>query len=154
MPTVSDSSDERMTRKTLWPFALLIVFVCYSCASTENWTETDWKLAQLGISPEEHASQVKQGQLRQRYLYDVLYVGMPEEQFLKLFTKTSAWTDPDRPYIAQRQDHTYILLATPRYDNDRARVTFKDGDLVKCEEYGQGDNPWGYSDSTFLLRGP
>ena len=88
----------------------------------------------------------------QRNVREVLYVGMPEEEFLKQFTKSNTWNDPDRPYIIQQSGHTYVFLQAPRYGQDKGRVTFVTGALVKYEQFGLGENPFGYTDCTFLLQ--
>jgi len=88
----------------------------------------------------------------ERFIHEVLYVGMPEEEFVQLFTKSSSWKDPDRPYIIEREEHRYIFLQAPRYGKDQGRVTFVNGALSKYEQFGLGQNPFGYTDCTFLLR--
>ncbi len=125
--------------------------VC-SCVALNEIGSEALELLRRGTSPKEYRNQVEQGQLREHYLYSILYLGMPEEEFVRRFTKAPKRPNPHRPYIIQRDGQRYILLVTPAYDNDRARVTFQNGALVKFEEYGEGTNPWGYSDSAFLLK--
>jgi len=86
-----------------------------------------------------------------RVTHGVLYVGMPEDEFVQRFSP-SATQAVDRPYIIQRSGHRYVFLEFPRYGKDKARVTFEQGRLVKYERFGLGENPWGYTDCTFLLR--
>ncbi len=131
--------------------AILGGVVMSSCASTEGWTETDWELARRGISPTEYATAMKRTRVQQ-YIEGVLYVGMPEEEFVRLFTKASS-TDPDQPYIIEHKDNQYILLEFPSA-SEKARVTFRNGTLVKLERYGTGSYPWGYADRTYLLKEP
>ena len=130
---------------------LLVVEMLSSCASTEGWTKGDWELARLGISPEQHKLDNKASQVWKMHIRDAVYVGMPEEGFVERFTKTAAWTDPERPYIIHQSDHRYVILQAPAYGKNKGRFTFRDGILVKYEQFGLGENPFGYSDCTFLL---
>jgi hypothetical protein len=77
---------------------------------------------------------------------------MPEEEFLRRFTKTDAWTDPNKPYIISRSSNRYVVSEVPAYGNFKGRVTFVEGKLAKYEQFGRGENPFGYADCTFLLR--
>lgn len=122
-----------------------------SCASTQGWTRADWELARRGTSPQQYAIDMKRTRAQQ-YVESVLYVGMPEDEFIQLFTETPRPTDSDRPYIIERNGHRYIILELP-LKGEKARVTFHEGTLVRFERYGTGSNPWGYADETYMLKG-
>ena len=134
--------------------SLLIVLglIAVGCSPqfTKGWTDTDWRLAAMGISPIDRAKSDEQSRLWRVYVYDVLYVGMPEEEFVRLFTRSGSAFD--HPYIVAQSDHQYVFLEYPSQEHDKARVTFQGGRLIKYERYGLGTNPWGYSNATALLR--
>ena len=122
-----------------------------SCKYTEGWTETDWKLAAMGISPQDRAIDDRKDRLWRGYTFNVLYVGMPEEEFVRLFSNQAG--SGERPYTIEQSNHRYVFLEFPALSKtDKARVTFENGRLVKYERFGLGTNPWGYSNSTVLLR--
>jgi hypothetical protein len=123
-----------------------------SCADTSNWTEFDWKLASMGISPEEYANSFKKEKLSKNYIENVLYVGMPEEIFLQKFKMPNA-QDSDQPYVVRQEDHTYTILIFPRLGDEKAKITFHGGRLAKYELRSWKDNPFGYVDRTYLLVG-
>lgn len=92
----------------------------------------------------------------EKYIRNVLYVGMPEEEFVKLFTKTSDWTDPKRPYIKKHVKNYYIVSGLNTSYVGDCRITFSNGLLVKYERFGWGKIPIidsGYTDLTDLLKG-
>lgn len=91
-----------------------------------------------------------------KYFYNVLYVGMSEEDFVKLFTKNSDWSDPDRPYIKKHYDNYYIASGLNTSYVPDCRIVFRNGFLFKYESFGWGKIPLldsGYTDYTYLLKG-
>ncbi len=130
--------------------ALLGIGTLSSCAMAES--DRISALIPGAPSPQEREISNKIDEVWQRNVREVLYVGMPEEEFLKQFTKTNSWNDLDRPYIIQQSGHTYVFLQAPRYGQDKGRVTFVNGTLVKYGQFGLGENPFGYTDCTFLLQ--
>ena len=121
-----------------------------SCADTRGWSQSDWELAAMGVSPQKYAHDVARGQAHRR-MEQMLYLGMPEEEFVQTFGNTALQTDANRPYILEQHDHRYVVVELPLL-KEKARVTFDNGMLVKFERYGMGTNPWGYSDVTIFLR--
>lgn len=117
-----------------------------SCGRPKNISELDWELAKNGMSREQYEVGVKRGQI-QRRTEDLLYIGMPETQFISLFTKSA---NANNPYIIEHKENQYIFLEFP-LKKEKARVTFQDGKLIKFERYGTGSNPWGYADETIIL---
>ncbi|MFH1231475.1 MAG: hypothetical protein V1709_08285 [Planctomycetota bacterium] len=88
-----------------------------------------------------------------RYIKDVLYVGMSEDEFVGLFTRDASWIDSERPYIISHKGNEYIFVGRKKI---RYKVTFKDGILARL-----GQRTWEkipiltthYADFTFLLKG-
>jgi hypothetical protein len=89
-----------------------------------------------------------------KYLENILYLGMPESEFVNFFTKTSKWTDSERPYITKQIGNRYILSGlTSSHDY---RVTFENGKLIKFETFVLDKIPpltAHYSDATHFLKG-
>ena len=88
-----------------------------------------------------------------KYIKGVLYVGMPVDEFVRLFTKDESWADPERPYIISHDDNRYIITGRKGI---RYRLTFKDSLLEKLEQYAWEKIPVvtaHYADFTFLLKG-
>ena len=91
-----------------------------------------------------------------KYFYNILYVGMPEEEFVKLFTKNIDWTDTERPYIKKHYKNYYIVSGLNTSYVPDCRIVFQNGFLVKYESFGWGKVPLldsGYTDYTYLLKG-
>lgn len=138
----------------------IILFVLFiianaGCKAFEEYrimTEADRKLAAFGISPEQYQTDVKRGEV-QRNVERTLYVGMPKEEFVECFARSAEKEHLDESYVKDCTDNQCILLEFPS-QNEKARVTFQDGKLVKFERYGTGSNPWGYADETYMLKGP
>lgn len=87
------------------------------------------------------------------YIKDVLSVGMPEEEFVRLFTKDESWDDPERPYITSQKNNRYVFVGI---NKNRFRVTFKKGLLEKLELYGLEKFPMlfpHYMDVCTFLKG-
>ena len=130
---------------------LIIVAVTTLCSCATGDPNSRWNRPLGKRPPETWAIDNQKEQLWNRYVYDLLYIGMPEEEFVDMFSPPHK---EDHPYIAERVDSPYVFIEFPRYDDpkDRARVTFWEGKLVRYERFGRGSNPWGYSDNTALLR--
>ena len=143
--------------------AVFLVFIncCFDCmASSMEWpqytnTMTDEELVReyeksfLGLNP-----------IKKKYIYDVLYVGMPEEEFVKKFTKDSSYEETARPCIFKKEGNAYYVTF-PNYPYLKGkymmrRITFKNGNLTKCE-YRYLDKPpfmwYVYHDETGDLSG-
>ena len=91
-----------------------------------------------------------------KYIDNVLYVGMSEEEFVKLFTRTSDWTDANRPYIKKHVKNYYIVSGLNTSYVGDCRITFSNGLLVKYDRFGWGKIPIidsGYTDLTSFLKG-
>jgi len=126
---------------------MLIILGC-SSISCAAWGE---------FSPERidkmHEEDKKWSNWFEKYIKSVLYVGMPEDEFVRLFTKDKSWIDSQRPYIIKHKGSEYIVLALNRVKH---RVSFTDGKLDKFETLGYekipiiGSTSWDY---TSLLRG-
>ena len=92
----------------------------------------------------------------EQYFNDVLYVGMPEEEFVMLFTKTLDWADSKRPYITKHIKNYYIVSGLNTSYVGDCRITFSNGLLIKYERFGWGKIPIidsGYTDLTDFLKG-
>lgn len=88
-----------------------------------------------------------------KYIRNVIYVGMPVNEFVKLFTKSEPWPDLERPYILSHKDNSYIFVGRKGI---RYKVTFRDGLLEKLEQYTWEKIPLitaHYKDFSHLLRG-
>lgn len=88
-----------------------------------------------------------------KYVKSVLYIGMPEGKFASLFTKDIFWSDSDRPHIIHHKNDKYIIMGLK---SRKYRVTFKNGLLLKLEEYGWEKIPLltaNYRDVSDLLKG-
>lgn len=88
-----------------------------------------------------------------KYLKGVLYVGMPVDEFVRIFTKDNSWIDSEKPYIISHKDNIYIIVGRKEM---KYRVTFKDGLLEKLEQHTWEKIPVvtaHYADFTFLLKG-
>lgn len=85
-----------------------------------------------------------------KYIEDVLYVGMPVDKFIKLFTKDEGWTDPERPYIISHNKNRYIFIGI---NKTKFRVSFKNGLLEKLEQYGWEKFILHYTDASIYLKG-
>ena len=81
----------------------------------------------------------------EKYIYNVIYVGMPEEKFVKLFTWDKEFEGTLRPYILDRKENIYYLLE-PHIDfmkkglgqsnianTGKTRVEFENGLLIRYE---------------------
>lgn len=86
----------------------------------------------------------------EKYIENVLYVGMPEDEFVRLFTKYESWVDQERPYIISRKNNRYTFLGI---NDNKFRVTFKNQLLDKLEHYGLNKFILCYTDVSIFLRG-
>ena len=103
---------------------------------------------------EEYQRNSTEGKLRyawsKKYI-DILYVDMPEDEFVRLFTKASDWTDPERPYITKHVRNKYIISGLRSLRDHR--ITFENGRLIKFETLGYqkipviGFTSWDYTSS-------
>lgn len=87
-----------------------------------------------------------------KYIKEVLYVGMPEDEFVKIFTKDDLWSDPERPYIIKHISGSYYLIGRKGM---RYKVTFKNGVLGELAQRTWEKIPiitTHYKDFTHLLR--
>ena len=113
---------------------------------------TEFAKHNIGIDP-----------ITKKYITDILYVGMPEEEFVKCFTWDESFEGTVKPYItAHKKDVYYIKVPFTKILNrtfqsvarDKDRITFKDGLLVKCETQYRAEFPFMflvYRDYTYLL---
>lgn len=85
-----------------------------------------------------------------KYIKDVLYVKMPEDEFVKLFTKDASWVDSQRPYIISHKNNWYVFIGM---NKTKFRVTLKNGFLDKLEEYGLEKFIYCYGDISSYLKG-
>lgn len=96
-----------------------------------------------------------------KYFYNVLYVGMPEEDFVNRFTKNVSYEGTARPYIFKKAGSIYYItfpnLPYLRRDISLvSRITFIDGKLIKSEYRHMNEPPfmwYSYGDDTDYLRG-
>lgn len=91
------------------------------------------------LAKEYQKSYLGEHPLCRKYLYDVLYVGMPEEEFISKFTKNATYEGTARPYIFKETKNVYYItfpnLPYLRDDiNLISRITFKDRLLIKMED--------------------
>jgi hypothetical protein len=86
----------------------------------------------------------------EKYIENVLYVGMPESEFVKLFTKDESWTDHEKPYIISHKDNRYVFLGI---NKNKFRATFKNSSLEKLEHYGWNKFILCYTDVSIFLKG-
>lgn len=93
----------------------------------------------------------KEDEWWEKYIRHPVYVGMTETEFVNLFERKEANGDTDRPHIINKKGNSYIVVGLD--GKEKYRFTFADGLLLKYEQFGLGQNPFGYSDSSFLLRG-
>lgn len=83
--------------------------------------------------------------ISEKYIYNVIYVGMPKEEFVKLFTWNEDFEGTLRPYITKNKENVYYLNE-PYYEfmkeelnqsnianTGKGRVKFENGRLVKYE---------------------
>ena len=91
-----------------------------------------------------------------KYIEDVLYIGMPVDEFVRLFTKDNSWAEPERPYIVSHDENSYMIIGRKKI---KLRVAFKDGLLDKLEQHKWDMLPLVpvplhyYADCSFLLKG-
>ena len=122
-----------------------VVFVLTGC-------QIDDSSRYMWVNSKEHAIAEETNRLFNKYIIGILYLGMPEKDFVKEFSYPRN-NEPDYPYITETAQHQYVLLEFPRYDKkQKGRLTFKNQKLVKYERYGLGNYPWGYTDCTMYLR--
>ena len=103
-----------------------------------------------------------------KYIQNVIYVGMPEKDFVKLFTNHHEFQRSLRPYIVEYKNNTYYIYQ-PEYDflkrelkqtnianTGKSRIKFDKGRLAKYEMQYWDKPPFVflvYSDQTNTLRG-
>ncbi len=129
-------------------FLSTIITLC-GCQDTSNWTALDWDLAEKGRTRQEYEVALKKGAL-QRTMEHTLYVGMLEDEFVRVIPTKEKQTNLDGPYLLEHNGNRYVFMEFPQ-QNEKARVTFENGKLSKFERYGTGTNPWGYADQTIIL---
>lgn len=96
-----------------------------------------------------------------KYLYDVLYVRMSEEEFIGKFTKDVSCEGFAKPYIFKKTKNVYyITFPNLPYLRDNMnlirRITFNDGFLIKMENRYLSKPPfmwYVYEDITYVLKG-
>lgn len=89
----------------------------------------------------------------EKYIKSVLYVRMPEDEFVRLFTKEESWVDLERPYIISRKNNTYVFIGI---NKNKFRAIFKESSLTKLELYGLEKFPMlfpHYMDVSPFLKG-
>ncbi len=106
--------------------------------------------------------------ISEKYIYNVTYVGMAEEDFLSFFTWSKKFEGTLRPYIVKHDKNTYYLnepvynfmkkeLHQSNISNTGAsRIKFENGRLVKYEVQYRDKPPFVflvYSDDTHYLKG-
>jgi hypothetical protein len=133
----------------------IIVFSSISLTSCTTLEKLDKALTQRAINQMEQQKEEnrKWNVWFNKYIKSVLYIGMPEDEFIRLFTKNSSWNEPERPYIIRYKDSSYIIIGP---SGTKHRITFLNGTLYKFETLGYekipiiGSTSWDY---TFLLKG-
>ena len=83
--------------------------------------------------------------ITEKYIYNVIYVGMPEKEFVKLFTWSEEFEATLRPYILNHKRNIYYLLE-PHIkfmkkelsrsnigNTGKTRVKFENGFLIEYE---------------------
>ncbi|MFH1232066.1 MAG: hypothetical protein V1709_11295 [Planctomycetota bacterium] len=109
---------------------------------------------EFNLSPEEAKKSMEEDRKwrawLKKYIKDVLYVGMSENEFVKLFTKDESWTDSESPYIISQNKNRYVFMGL---NKNKFRVTFKNGLLEKLEEYGWEKFILCYNDVSTFLKG-
>lgn len=127
---------------------LIAMMGCEGINEYKNMTEAERKMAALGISPERHETMKLRTEAR-RYIESILYVGMPEEEFLRALDRES----PNSRYklsISKHNGNQYTVIEFAP-TNSKVRITFQDGLLSKFERCGTSSNPFGYAERTFML---
>lgn len=101
--------------------------------------------------------------ITKKYITGILYVGMPEEEFVKQFTWNESFDGTIKPYITKHVKNIYyikvpftkILNRTfGSVNRETERITFRDGKLIKYERQYRAQPPFMflvYSDDTYLL---
>ena len=134
----------RKINRIVW-CALAFPLILSSCLSF-----ADYERYQMNEIDRGYNRQKSEDEWWTKYIRNVLYIGMLEDEFLEAFKKHEESIDLDRPYISSVKNHRYIVLGLG--GKEKYRVTFDNGRLSKYEQFGLGQNPFGYSDSTFLLK--
>lgn len=103
----------------------------------------------------------------QKYIYDVIYIGMPQDDFEKIFIRKEEFEGTMKPYIVKKNNDVYYLYE-PGFDfmkkklrsnlanTGKSRIKFEDSRLVKYEVQYWGKPPFVYlvySDATHNLKG-
>jgi len=107
---------------------MLIILACGSMSCIYRGYRGEFSPQRLDKIHEEHE---RWTDWINEYIKGVLYVGMPVDEFVRLFTKDDSWTDSERPYIISHKDNRYYFVGRKGI---RYRVTFKDGLLAKLEQ--------------------
>jgi len=131
---------------------VVLLLILTSCKRPISMSEADWELAQLGMSRKEYDMDMQRNTVYRDYIYNILYIGMSEPDFVRLFTKKDNEIQTNRPFIADHRKNQYIISILTGSFDDRSRLTFEDSKLVKYEEYGRGSNPLGYSNKNHMLQ--
>lgn len=125
----------------------LVLLIC-SSVSCVTWSE---------FSPERIDKIDEEDRKREvwyeKYIEDVLFIGMFEEEFARLFAKNENWNDSQRPYITDHKKNIYFVIGLK---GEKYRITFENGLLAKFEIFGWEKIPFitaTYRDYTHLLRG-
>jgi len=145
MQELKQNKKSKTSKQILSLFILFLILT--GCGSTANMTEAEKRMAILGVSPEKYDQDTRRTQSR-RSLEDHLYLNLPEDQFKQLFIQNNS---SDSPFIKEYKNNKYIIVEFAELD-EKARVTFENGLLTKLERYGEGSNPWGWTDETYLLK--
>lgn len=123
------------------------MFVLMACSSLSNKAFGD-KFSSEGV--EDIKKDKQWSEWLYKYIKNVLYVDMPTDEFVRLFTKDASWSDSERPYIISHKDNKYIVAGV---NGTKFRLTFNNGLLEKLEEYGWEKFIPHYGDISIYLKG-
>ncbi len=153
-----------MTR--IFIFLLLLIFVVgteFIFADDKTILKTDQEILREAFNQ----NWVGGDPISSKYINNVLYIGMPESDFVNLFTKREEQEGSLRPYIIKHKDNVYYIWEPEYYflkkklgstwsNWGRSRISFDKGRLIKYEIQHLEKPPFVfpiYTDDTSVIKG-
>ena len=94
------------------------------------------------IASDSSKIEIKQTEYKiNKYIDNDVHYKMPEEEFIKMFTKKEDWQDKNKPYIIKHKKNYYVLKEPDVYffgitQGGKIKVTFENRKLVKLVSSG------------------
>ena len=134
---------------------ILLFFFLFSFLTQIEAKELQLSEDEAKLLSEYSKRKIGEDPISKKYLIDILYVGMPEEEFVKYFTWDESFEGTVKPHIMKHvKDVYYIRVPFAKILNralglvsrETEKITFKERKLVKYETQCRPDPPF-----TFLL---